>query len=70
MKIELFYSPGCAQCATAREGLLPWPRERLNYRQQDPAADWTSGHGADPYEQNTQQSPALGLKSARHAPHS
>jgi hypothetical protein len=41
-----------------------------NYPQQDAAADCTGGQETDPYEQNTQQSPGLGLSSARHASHS
>ena len=28
---------------------------------------WTGGHGTEPYEQNTQQSPAFGLTTAAHA---
>jgi hypothetical protein len=31
---------------------------------------WMGGHGTDPYEQNTQQSPALGFKSTPHPWHS
>jgi hypothetical protein len=27
---------------------------------------WTGGQGTDPYEQNTQQSPALGLSRFPH----
>jgi len=33
-------------------------------------ASWTGGHGTLPYEQNTQQSPALGLSRAPHPVHS
>jgi hypothetical protein len=28
---------------------------------------WTGGHGTEPYEQNTQQSPAFGLNTAAQA---
>jgi hypothetical protein len=38
-----------------------------------PAPDlsaWMGGHGTDPYEQNTQQSPALGFNSTLHPWHS
>jgi hypothetical protein len=31
---------------------------------------WTGGHGTFPYEQNTQQSPGLGLSIARQPLHS
>ena len=27
---------------------------------------WIGGHGTEPYEQNTQQSPGFGLKSSPH----
>jgi hypothetical protein len=30
----------------------------------------TGGHGTEPYEQNTQQSPSLGRMSALHVAHS
>lgn len=28
------------------------------------------GHGTDPYEQNTQQSPGFGFSNVLHCPHS
>ena len=37
----------------------------MAYAQQRPA--WTGGHGTDPYEQKTQQSPGFGFSRAPHA---
>jgi hypothetical protein len=36
---------------------------------QQPRASCTGGHGTEPYEQNTQQSPDFGLSSAWQPPH-
>ncbi|AIF47582.1 hypothetical protein HY57_10025 [Dyella japonica A8] len=50
--------------ATARKaGDAQWP-------QQDDPCCWIGGHGTEPYEQNTQQSPAFGFSSAPQAAHS
>lgn len=43
---------------------------RVRDASQQPRAAWTGGHGTDPYEQNTQQSPGLGRNSDLHSPHS
>ncbi len=40
-------------------------------RQQPPVAGtiWMGGHGTEPYEQKTQQSPSFGLNSVPHPLH-
>lgn len=41
----------------------------IRYLQQG-ACCWMGGHGAEPYEQKTQQSPRLGLNTAAQPAHS
>ena len=48
-------------------------RDYLQHPRRTPLSacdSWTGGHGTEPYEQNTQQSPDLGLNIAPHAAHS
>jgi len=34
--------------------------------EQQPASAWAGGHGTEPYEQNTQQSPGRGFRRSPH----
>ena len=44
--------------------------EQSESYEQQPAFAWMGGHGTEPYEQNTQQSPAFGRNIAPHPVHS
>lgn len=52
-----------------RWGLIANAVWREHYAQHSPC-DWTGGHLTDPKEQNTQQSPAFGLRSSPQRVHS
>jgi hypothetical protein len=40
--------------------------EHAKSYEQQPAFVWMGGHGTEPYEQNTQQSPGRGLRRSPH----
>jgi hypothetical protein len=42
------------------------PVRPLEPYEQQPASAWMGGHGTEPYEQNTQQSPGSGFSRSPH----
>ena len=56
------------QARTRPGGMIVATSHRRAYRPMQQAMPcWTGGHGTEPYEQNTQQSPAFGLTTLAHA---
>lgn len=48
---------------------LQYGLEKLSNQRQHSCCAWTEGHFTDPYEQNTQQSPAFGFSIALQPSH-
>jgi len=53
-------------CRGLRLGRCLGPWEHAKPYEQQPAFAWMGGHGTEPYEQNTQQSPGRGLSLSPH----